>query len=178
MEELCEDFIKAQEAKNTKYSTTTSYNFFKRKFLNSGEQREAEDIPPVELNRLVAVILKDAKKKDGTEYEPDALSTYYRGLIRHLKERKYPVNVIDAPEFELTRNVLAAKRKALVKSGYGNKPNATRPLSDTEEDLLWAEGYFSDKNSLLLTQRIVVVDFSSLWIPRKTRAKTIEMGRR
>ena len=56
------------------------------------------------------------------------------------------MNVIDAPEFQLTRDVLAAKRKALAKSGYGNKPNATRPLTDAEEDLLWAQGFFGDDN--------------------------------
>ena len=56
------------------------------------------------------------------------------------------MNVIDAPEFQLTRDVLAAKRKALVKSGYGHKSNATRPLTDAEEDLLWAQGFFGDDN--------------------------------
>ena len=39
-----EDFIKAQKAKNTKYSTKTSYNFFKRMLVNAGENREAENI--------------------------------------------------------------------------------------------------------------------------------------
>ena len=32
--------------------------------------------------------------------------------------------------------------KQLTKEGYGNKPNATRELTDEEEELLWKEGYF------------------------------------
>ena len=79
--QTCEDFVKSQEATNTKYSTTTAYNFFKRRLIDAGEKREPESIPPYELNNLVAMILTDAKRNDDKEYEPDALSMYYRGLI-------------------------------------------------------------------------------------------------
>lgn len=42
--------------------------------------------------------------------------------------------------FEKSRKVLPALRKSLVNNGMGNKPQATRALTDTEEDeemLVW-----------------------------------------
>ena len=46
-------------------------------------------------------------------------------------------------EFETSRKVLAAKRKSLVqKAGKGNRPNATRSLTDDEEDKLFKSGRY------------------------------------
>ena len=43
----------------------------------------------------------------------------------------------------MSRKVLAAKRKSLVlKAGKGNRPNATRSLTDEEEDKLFKRGQF------------------------------------
>ena len=46
-------------------------------------------------------------------------------------------------EFEMSRKVLAAKRKGLVqKAVKGNRPNATRAVTDDEEDKLFKSGQF------------------------------------
>ena len=93
-------------------------------------------IPPKELNDIVALALKDSVKSDSTFYEPEVLSTYFRAFQRYLHVRDYPVNILVDPSFDLSRGVLSAKRKELVKYGGGNKPNATRALTKKEEDIL------------------------------------------
>lgn len=50
-------------------------------------------------------------------------------------------------EFERSRKVLAARRKQLTQLGLGNKPNATRPLEDSEVEKLKEIGYFRWENS-------------------------------
>ena len=84
-------------------------------------------------------------KSDSTFYEPEVLSTYFRAFQRYLHVRDYPVNILVDPSFDLSRGVLSAKRKEHVKYGGGNKPNATRALTN-EEDILWSNGYFGDTN--------------------------------
>ena len=150
-DEQFKEFITNQTAKNTKYSNNTSYNFFKRYFEKRGDMRQVECIPPDELNKLVAHCLKDAVKADGKFYEPDVLSTYFRGFQRYLFTKDYPVNILMDPSFDLSRTVLAAKRKEIVSAGGGNKPCATRELTSTEEDTLFEEGYFSADNPVALT---------------------------
>ena len=131
-----------QPNKNTLYSNGTSKNFFKRYFSQYGESRPLEDIPPEQLNILVARSFKDATKPDGRLYEPDVLSTYFRGLYRHLEGEQYAVNILTDPSFELSRKVLAAKRKEIKEAGGGNKPNAIREITREEEDQLFETGYF------------------------------------
>ena len=49
-------------------------------------------------------------------------------------------------EFEKSRQVLAAKRKNFVKQGKGCKPQATRALTDDEENTLFVTGQFGDSS--------------------------------
>ena len=64
-----------------------------------------------------------------------AFSEAYRGSFRW--------KILFYKEFETSRKVLAAKRKSLVqKAGKGNRPNATRSLTDDEEDKLFKSGQF------------------------------------
>ena len=43
---------------------------------------------------------------------------------------------------------MVAKRKILVRQGKGNKPNATRKLTDEEEGKLFESGKFGDKDPI------------------------------
>ena len=144
------DFITNQEAKSTKYSNTTAKNFVKKYMMERGDEREIEDVPPEELSKIVAFCFKNAKKANGDYYEPDCLSTYFRGLKRYLDNARYPVNICKSDIFELCREVIAAKRKSIKKQGGGSRPRATRELSDEEEDTLWKEKYFSDESPISL----------------------------
>ena len=80
------------------------------------------------------------------EYEPSSLSSFQRRLQRHLTENNIQTNILKDVEFEKSRQVLAAKRKNLVKQGKGCKPQATRALTDDEENTLFVTGQFGDSS--------------------------------
>ena len=73
VEQELKDFVQGQVAKNTNYSTNTARNFFKRHLLSKGDERDLENIPPAELSKIIALCLKNATKKGGDYFEPDAL---------------------------------------------------------------------------------------------------------
>ena len=45
-----------------------------------------------------------------------------------------------APEFQMSRDVVEAKRTCLKKMGKGNKPNAQTALTEEEIAQLWEQG--------------------------------------
>ena len=61
-------------------------------------------------------------------------------IERYLKKKSYGFSVINSTEFAGTREVLKAKQKTLKSSGKGNKPNASRSLTDSEVDELNRKG--------------------------------------
>jgi len=82
------------------------------------------------------------RKQNGTEYEPGTLSGFQRSFQRHLHEKGSLFNILKDNEFSKSREELAAKRKNLVRQGNGNCPNATRELTEAEEDALFENGQF------------------------------------
>ena len=140
-------FIREQDAKNTTKVNTYSTNTLNRFLKSIDEERNVEEIPECELNILLCRFFKDIVKIDGTNFEPDCLSTIHRGLKRYLDSKRYPVNILCHESFDGSRKVLAARRKQLTKLGLGSKPNATRELSEYEVDILFNDGYFSLSNA-------------------------------
>ena len=83
-------------------------------------------------------MLKNVRKINGDEYEPDTLSGLQRSIQRFISDGKSPLNILVDKEFAMPRKVLVAKRKNLVqKAGKGNTPNATRAVTDDGEDKLF-----------------------------------------
>ena len=60
-----------------------------------------------------------------------------------MHEKGSLINILKDNEFSKSREVLAAKRKNLVRQGKGNHPNATRELTEAEEDAFFENGQFS-----------------------------------
>lgn len=138
-----EDFIKSQEAKNTRSSNKFAANRLREFAASIGEQRDLKCISANELDGLLGrFFIEVRKKKDNSEYEPDVLSTMHRAIKRHLDDVHYPYDILKDPLFETSRKVLAAKRKQLRKLGLGNCPNATRELSEDEVNLLFDQNFF------------------------------------
>ena len=89
------------------------------------------------LDKLLGEFFKDVRKQNGGEYKPDSLSSFQRSIQRRLKELKLSFNILKDEEFCRSREVLAAKRKNLVKQGRGNKPNTCHELTSEEEEKLF-----------------------------------------
>ena len=145
-----EKFLQAQKSKNTQYKTKSDLNAWKKFCESMKETRAIENIPANELDLLLSKFFISVRKQDGTEYEPCTLSGFQRSFQRHLHEKGSLINILKDNEFSKSREVLAAKRKNLVRQGKGNRPNATRELTKAEEDALFENGQFGvqDPNSL------------------------------
>jgi len=72
-------------------------------------------------DKLLGKFFKDVRKQNGGKYEPDSISSFRKSTQRHLKELKLPFNILQDEEFDRSREVLAARRKSLVKQGRGKK---------------------------------------------------------
>ncbi|XP_067045847.1 uncharacterized protein KIAA1958-like [Acropora muricata] len=106
----------------------------------------AKNEPVHARDKLLGKFFKDVGKQNGSEYEPDSLSSFQRSIQRRLKELKVSFNIHKDEEFCRSREVLAAKRKNLVKQRRGNKPNACRELTSEEEEKLFESGVFDCHN--------------------------------
>lgn len=146
-QEKIDTFIADQKAQNTVRKTKSDLNIL-YKFLQTScnGHKVIEHLPPEELNHLLCKFFMEIKKADGSNYEPNTLSSYQRSIQRHLQEHSYPANILKDEVFEKSRKVLQARRKSLVQAGKGNRPESTRAITTEEEDLLFSSGQFGDKD--------------------------------
>ena len=108
--------------------------------------RNPETMPPHVLCPYLATFMRELKKADGTDYEPDTINSIQGSIDRHLREQGYPYSITESSEFKMVKEVVEAKRKMLKASGKGNKPNAQMALTDEEVDQLWFQGGFGRTN--------------------------------
>ncbi len=71
-------FLELQRNKNTKKKTKSDLKTWYKWCNSIGESRAIGDIPPVELDRLLAHFFTQVRKQDGGHYEPDTLTSFHR----------------------------------------------------------------------------------------------------
>ncbi|CAH3136817.1 unnamed protein product, partial [Porites lobata] len=144
-----EKFLQEQKSKKTQYKTKSDLNAWKKFCESLKDSRAIENIPANELYLLLSKFFISVRKQNGTEYEPGTLSGFQRSFQRYLHEKGSLINILKNNEFFKSREVLAAKRKNLVRQGKGNCPNATRELTEAEEDALFENGQARDESRKL-----------------------------
>ena len=149
-----EGFISAQKSSNTVKKTKSDIRALKRFCSTIDETREPETMTAKELDKLLSRFFKDITKENGEEYEPSSLTSFQRSFQRYFSEKKLPFNIFEDDEFSRSRQVLAAKRKSLVQSGFGNKPNATRELTEEEQEKLFETRQFGEHDPLVLQRTL------------------------
>ena len=159
-----QDFISEQKSSNTVKTTKSDMTALKRFCSTINETREPETMPAKELDKLLSRFFKDVRKENGEEYEPSSLTSFQRSFQRYFSEKRLPFNIFEDDEFSRCRQVLAAKRKSLVQSGFGNKPNATRELTEEEQEKFFEAGQFDDHDPLALQKNPLVVSFFAFWL--------------
>ena len=113
-------------------------------------------MPPHVLCPYLATFMRELKKADGTDHEPDTINSIQGSIDRHLREQGYHYSVTESSEFKMVKEMVEAKRKMLKASGKGNKPNAQTALTNEEVDQLWFQGGFGRSNT---TELIAAVWF-------------------
>ena len=149
-----DDFISGQKAKTTKYKDTSDTNIFLKFCRTINEFRELHEIPECDLDNILCQFFMKVKTRNGSLYEPDSLTSIRNSLQRVLFDRGSKINLREGKNFEKSRQVLSSRRKQLTKLGKGNKPNATRPLSDEEVDKLYSCNYFGSATPTSLQRTV------------------------
>ena len=149
-----EDFISAQKSSNTVKKTKSDIRALKRFCSTIDETREPETMTAKELDKLLSRFFKDITKENGEEYEPSSLTSFQRSFRRYFSEKKLPFNIFEDDQFSRSRQVLPAKQKSLVQSGFGNKPNATRELTEEEQEKLFETRQFGEHDPLVLQRTL------------------------
>lgn len=89
-DEDTDTFITEQRNVNTKLKTKSDIRIVKDFFATLNEFRDPADIPPKELDSLLARLYLGARKKDCAEYEPSSLQSINNSLDRYFKDNKLP----------------------------------------------------------------------------------------
>ena len=103
---MLKDFVASKRNVNTVKKTKQTFsrlvNWLKE-FRN--EERDIAQIPPQQLNIYIGGFLMLLKKADGSDYEPDSLTSFHRGIDRYLRESDYPHSIMTSEIFSTSRQV-------------------------------------------------------------------------
>ena len=165
-QEEIRQLVKKEKPRNTARKTESDLNVWYRWCLTVGEKRKLEDIPAHELNNLLSNFFFTVKKRNGEEYEPNTLTSLHRSIDCHLREvGQNTICILENREFEGSRQALDAKRRQLKKRGKGGKPNASEPLSYSDEDRLWETCQLGGHSPHALNRTIWLVhEYHAFWM--------------
>ena len=90
-----------------------------------------EDIPPYELNSLLAhfFFFTEVGNLNGDEFEPGTLTSLQQSFNRYLRQHGKNYNIIQDKIFEKSREALASKRKQLSQEQF----STIVPLSSAKD---------------------------------------------
>jgi hypothetical protein len=131
------NFWKKMKMKTLRKKTLSDIILFKSYLVNTGENTEIEKMTAENLNEKFSTFLLSVTKKDRTEYKPSTLRGFMCSLDRYLRQRNSNINVNSGPEFSKCRTVLKSKQNQLKALGYGNQPNASDEITDSDIEKLF-----------------------------------------
>ena len=87
-------FIEENRNSNTTKKTKTDLNVWTRWCNSINERRPMDDIPPEELNSLLAHFFIKVRKLNGDEFEPGTLTSFPRSFDHYLRQHGKNCNII------------------------------------------------------------------------------------
>ena len=149
-----ESLSSKSESINTKRSTSTWLNVYRAWAEVRYKKADLENYPPRELDTILCQFYGEVRKKNGEEYESDSLRVMQSGLHRYLKDTNFPKSIIEDIEFTQSNKVLDGKARTLRQNGKGRRPNASRALTNEEEEILWSAGKLGRSNPTALRHTV------------------------
>ena len=95
-----------------------------------------------ELNRWLCRFVLEVRRQDGKNYPPNTLYQLCCGVLRYVREVKPDLDVFKDQAFGEFRRTLDAEMKrlcTLCSLGLGTTVKQAEPITDDEEDRLWAQ---------------------------------------
>lgn len=84
------------------------------------------------------ILCGNTKKK--TIQNTKSLDVMQASIDRYLKERQYPTSIVRGTEFYSSNLTSKGKAAVLRENGKGGRPNASKPLTNSDEEVLWNGG--------------------------------------
>ena len=134
------------ENANTKKSTKTWVTVWSSWAESKGYNPDIMSYNAKQLDEKLEKFFAEARKKDGSDYEPDSLRVMLASLDRHLKEAGSSISIAKDREFVNSRKVLEGKARFLREQGYGKRPKASKALTTEDEELLWSKGLLGNQS--------------------------------
>lgn len=153
-EEDLQKLSEKSESKNTKRSTSTWLNAYQSWAKERSKKPDLENYTANELDTVLSQFYAELTKKDGKEYEPDSLRVMQASLHRYLKDKNYPKSIITDIDFTKCNKILEGKARTLRENGLGRRPNASRALTNEEEEILWKAGKLGKTNPKALLHTV------------------------
>ena len=82
-----DDFIEDHRTVNTVKKTQSDLKVWKRWCASINESRDLVEIATNELNGLLAHFAMRVRCQNGTEYEPNSISSFFKSFDRHLRNK-------------------------------------------------------------------------------------------
>lgn len=105
------EFVRAQKAGSTVRKTERDTQRFIQYLQAQNEENLPEALVPKRLNTYISSYLRNQKRLDGTDYEPDSITSIYGSIDRYLREKSYPVSIMDGGALKNAREMVEAKRR-------------------------------------------------------------------
>lgn len=149
-----QDYIANNLNENTVKKTEQIYKRFLDYLTKCNINDEPCSMPPDILDCLIGNFLKNVKKPNGDNYEPDSLTSMHRAINRKLEQSGYAYDIVRDPQFRISKKALQTKRRELKQLGMGNRPNRSDALTSDQEKLLWERGQLGVEGSRQLLNTV------------------------
>ena len=109
-------FVESKKAKSTIKKQKATVNQFMDWAHGKGEMRQLRDVPPEQLDQLLAIWFVDWKQANGKDYEPNSLDSYLSAVKRNLAELGH-----DVAKFKMASKVVSAKKRSYNLVGWATR---------------------------------------------------------
>lgn len=110
---------------------------------------------PAQLDYWLSRFVLEARRKDGKMYPPNTLHQLVCGILRYARELKPDLDFFKDREFAGFRLTLDAEMKNLRAQGLGTSPKQAEPITETEQECLWAKNVLGDQTPKSLLDTMV-----------------------
>ena len=101
----------------------------------------------------------EARKVDGTEYQPNSIYHIVCGIMRYIRIQKQgSIDFFKDPEFAGLRSSLDGEMKRLQSKGLGSTHKLAEPFTMEEEDILWGKNILGDHSPETLLNTMVYMN--------------------
>ena len=172
-----QNFVNSMLNKNTmrglKGAAAKFQNFLDKKNEGTNMLNLEENL----LDQYIAGWLLDMRKSDGSQYEPNTLSTYLQNLARHFSVNGSKLDIIhDKKSFGMTHKVLSSKKRDLKRQGLGNLKYRATMIEAEDEELLWERGSLGSDNPETLIHTVWYLTTKMLGFRGSHEARQLRFG--